>query len=529
MGIVIVILFLACIGLIVFAGLTYRKNEHLKEHVDELSKYEAIVDVDAEIARKKQDLVSQIQVAQQQLEQKSAEKQRALSNEEAQMRQRLENINDEIGKLTKEAKTTLADARQEKELVLNDASLSANKIIDNANDQAKHVGQEALDAQKNYKIYQNGLSAIKRKVRGYGDEWIIPNHNALDELAEEYTYKDAGRQLKSARERTKQLVKAGRVADCDYAEKVRKDTAVAFITDAFNGGVDSVLSDIKHNNYGKMKQKINDVYNIVNLNGSAFRNARILPEYLQARLDELDWAVKTLVIQQQEREEQREIREQMREENRRIAELNKIRKAAEKEEKLLEDAMAKARKQLEGAQADERAKYEQQLADLQVKWKAAEDKNKRAISEAQKTKNGHVYVISNIGSFGEGVYKIGLTRRLEPLDRVKELGDASVPFEFDVHTLLYSEDAPALEYRLHQEFHLAKVNKVNPRKEFFRLTLAEIRKLVDDMGIEAKWTMAAEAAQYRETKALEADPELLQHRMASETVTAGGWDEDEQP
>ena len=526
MGIVVIILLLVCVGLIVFAGLIYRKNEELNHHVESLRKYEPIVDVEAEIASKKRELAIQIQDAQRQLEHKAADKQRALNAEEAQMRSRLTNINAEIDNLTKESKQTLSDARKERKLVLDEASHSAIKIIDNANDQAKQVGEDVLDAQKNHRIYTNGLAAMKRKVRGYGDEWLIPNHSALDELAEEYSYKEAGKQLKLARERTKQLVKLNRVADCQYAENVRRDTAVSFITDAFNGGVDSILSDIKHDNYGKMQKKIQDVYNLVNLNGSAFRNARILPEYLQARLDELDWGVKVLVLQLEEREEQRAIRARMQEENRRRIELEKIQKDAEKEEKMLEDAMAKARQHLEGAHAGERDKYEQELAELEVKWKEAEARSQRAQSQAQLTKCGHVYVISNIGSFGENVYKIGLTRRLKPLERVKELGDASVPFEFDVHTLLYSEDAPALEYRLHQEFHSAKVNKVNPRKEFFRLTLAEIRKLVDEMGMEAKWTMAAEAAQYRETKALEANPDLLERRLAGETVTVG-WNDEE--
>jgi hypothetical protein len=114
-------------------------------------------------------------------------------------------------------------------------------------------------------------------------------------------------------------------------------------------------------------------------------------------------------------------------------------------------------------------------------------------------------VISNIGSFGEGVFKIGMTRRLEPMDRVKELGDASVPFSFDVHAMLYSDDAPSLEKELHRRFNRESVNKVNPRKEFFRTSLAEIKQIVDQQGvIEVHWTMKAEAAEYRESLAIEA-------------------------
>jgi hypothetical protein len=135
---------------------------------------------------------------------------------------------------------------------------------------------------------------------------------------------------------------------------------------------------------------------------------------------------------------------------------------------------------------------------------------------AQKTRTGHVYVISNIGSFGENVYKVGLTRRLEPLDRIKELGDASVPFEFDVHSLIPSEDAPALERELHKRLVRMQVNKVNPRKEFFRLTLQEIRQELEGMGIQARWTMAAECREYKETLSIE-------QAMRNKTFQEGAW------
>jgi hypothetical protein len=122
---------------------------------------------------------------------------------------------------------------------------------------------------------------------------------------------------------------------------------------------------------------------------------------------------------------------------------------------------------------------------------------------AQQTKTGHVYVISNVGSFGTDVLKIGLTRRLEPLDRIRELGDASVPFEFDVHAMILSDDAPALEHALHRHFIASQVNKVNPRKEFFRVSLKTIREEIEKLGIQASWTMAAGATEYKQSQAIE--------------------------
>ncbi|MBQ8515606.1 MAG: GIY-YIG nuclease family protein [Ruminococcus sp.] len=115
-----------------------------------------------------------------------------------------------------------------------------------------------------------------------------------------------------------------------------------------------------------------------------------------------------------------------------------------------------------------------------------------------------MYIISNIGAFGENVYKIGMTRRLEPMDRINELGDASVPFKFDVHALIFTEDAPALEAALHNAFSDKKVNKINTRREFFRVSLREIKKVVrENFDKTVEWIEVPEADQYRQTVALE--------------------------
>jgi len=247
----------------------------------------------------------------------------------------------------------------------------------------------------------------------------------------------------------------------------------------------------------------------VNEHGKAFRNARILPEYLDSRQNELKWAVAVMELQQQEREEQRRIQQEMREEEKARREYERAIKEAQKEESLLKRLMAEAQDKLKAASADERAEYERKIQDLEAKYREAEERNQRALSMAQQTKRGHVYVISNAGSFGDDVFKIGLTRRLEPLDRVRELGDASVPFDFDVHALIYNDDAPTLETTLHRVFADFQVNKVNPRKEFFRVGIKDIREVLEKIGIEAKWTMLAEAKEYRETLAMERETGLV--------------------
>lgn len=118
---------------------------------------------------------------------------------------------------------------------------------------------------------------------------------------------------------------------------------------------------------------------------------------------------------------------------------------------------------------------------------------------AQQTKLGYVYVISNIGSFGKDVYKIGMTRRLDPMDRVRELGGASVPFYFDVHAMIFSEDVPALESQIQRVFADRRLNLVNYRKEFFNVTLDEIKEVVSEFNNKVEFVDEVEAKEYTET------------------------------
>ncbi|WFC83924.1 DUF4041 domain-containing protein [Enterobacter quasiroggenkampii] len=427
-----------------------------------------------------------------------------------QARLTISNANNEAVVITKDAR----DARLKAKERLDSANSRADELISNANDnamkivadaeiRAKEIAGSAYEAKEFSETYQAVAKSMKNKIEGYGDEWIVPNRSVLDELAENYEFTDAGRELQKARELTKSLIKTSKAASCDYVEPNRRNTAIKFVLDAFNGKVDSTLSKIKHNNYGKLSQEIKDAFQLVNYNGSAFRSAKITDVYLQARLNELKWGVAVNEIMLEEKEEQRRIKEQLREEEKARREYERAIKEAEKEEKTIQQAIDKATKELKLAGEEQRLALEQKLADLQIKFEEAEAKNQRAISMAQQTRSGHVYVISNIGSFGEDVYKIGMTRRLEPLDRVRELGDASVPFAFDVHAMIYSDDAPSLENHLHKVFNEKQVNKVNSRKEFFNVGIKDIKSTVADMNIDAHWTMFADAKEYRESLAIE--------------------------
>jgi hypothetical protein len=222
-----------------------------------------------------------------------------------------------------------------------------------------------------------------------------------------------------------------------------------------------------------------------------------------------------------EREEQARIKAQIREEQRLEREIERELKQLERERTAIKAALKKALAEAKDKHSEEVQRLEQRLAE-------AEEKSQRVKSRAEMTKSGHVYVISNIGSFGEGMFKIGMTRRLEPADRVKELGDASVPFPFDVHMMISSNDAPKLENALHGALHSRRVNRVNPRKEFFRIDLDTVVQIVENNHGKVDYVADAEALEYRQSQQLtEEDAEYIEglyESMAEGQKRAGAED-----
>ena len=215
------------------------------------------------------------------------------------------------------------------------------------------------------------------------------------------------------------------------------------------------------------------------------------------------------VKKEQEREEQRELKERMKQEAEERKALEAERKKVEKEESKYNTEIEQLTEKMQATFDSEKIKQlEERIAMLQSQV-AEVHKKKEQIINLQHGKAGYVYVISNLGSFGENVFKVGMTRRQEPMDRIKELSNASVPFEFDVHSFIFSQDAVELENMLHKELNDKRVNKVNLRKEFFRVSLDELEELVlkHDPTAEFKRTMLAEQY-YQSMNRTEAVPEL---------------------
>ena len=237
--------------------------------------------------------------------------------------------------------------------------------------------------------------------------------------------------------------------------------------------------------------------------------ASINEEFKQLLIKRLQIEIHFKKAKQLAKEEQREIREQEREENKARQEAEKMQKEAEKEELIKSAAIADLEKKMSEKSDAERATFQDQLNRLKAELEEAQQKFERAKSRAQETKQGHVYVISNIGSFGEGVLKIGMTRRMEPMDRVKELGDASVPFTFDVHALIESDDAPNLESILHKVFDNRRVNRVNRRKEYFNVNLDDIEKELLKLDINALINKVASADEFYQS--IKFEERLVEH------------------
>jgi DNA repair exonuclease SbcCD ATPase subunit len=269
---------------------------------------------------------------------------------------------------------------------------------------------------------------------------------------------------------------------------------------AFNGECEAAIACVSWNNVTKLEARLEKDFEAISKLGTVMQ-VELNKYYLGLRLKELRLVYEHARKKQDEAEEQRRIREQMREEERALRELERAKQDADADERRYQRALEKAREEAARAKGAELDELNARVKELEQSLADAHARSERAVSQAQLTKSGHVYVISNIGSFGSDVFKIGMTRRLEPMERVKELGDASVPFAFDVHAMIYAEDAPALEAKLHRQFADARMNLVNDRREFFRVELAAIATFAESLGLKAEMTLVAEAQEYRETLA----------------------------
>ena len=301
-------------------------------------------------------------------------------------------------------------------------------------------------------------------------------------------------------------------------KKLRKD-ALKLALRSFNSESEYCIDNVKFSNLEKMAERIRRSFETCNklLNATDVWWKDIV---LERKLEELYLAHEYQTKRQEEKESARQVREDQREQEKLEREIREARAKIDKERQHFTSALQKLQLRL-GAADDqqERQDLQTRIDELSIQNSKLDEEEKLLDYREQNARAGYVYVISNIGAFGNDIYKIGMTRRLEPMDRVDELGDASVPFRFDVHALVFSDNAPALEAKLHSKFAAGRLNKVNGRKEFFRADLKEIEAVIRanyDAVVEV--VHAAPAEQYRESLRLAMPLESIQ---ISEEIALG--------
>jgi len=372
---------------------------------------------------------------------------------------------------------------------------------------AKEAGDISLKIKEKEKL----LKSLKHEIQSVEetqDMQLFGFYHAKYNFDSSERYKQ---RLDNIRTEQKQMIKDKTAATCDAEWTVegskvkgRKMTndQIKLLLRSFNGECDAAVAKATYSNVTSLEKRIDKSFKQIN-DMAEVNKILISRKYLELKLQELYLSHEYQEKKQEEKEEQKRIREQMREEEKVERELQKAQDEAEKDEDVKRKALEHARAELDERAGKQTTKLEELVSKLENELQEALDRKAKAIARAQLTKSGHVYVLSNLGSFGEGLFKIGMTRRLEPLERVKELSDASVPFDFDVHAMIYNENAPELESLLHKHFASRRVNMINMRREFFRVTLDEIKVAVAKYFGDVTFVNNPKAEQYFQTLSLQ--------------------------
>ncbi len=408
--------------------------------------------------------------------------------------------------------SVIVDADREARKIVNSARAFARKQIAEANSLANATRSEAGTIQKETRLLQQQY-AEKRAIydRLVKEVAIFDDRLAFAELGlyePHFEFSDSERfktELIKVREQQKSLVTSDRAVICRTEWAVQGSRSkgrtmtnrnIKLTVRAFNGECDAAISNVRWNNAVAAEGRIKKVREKIDrLNES--NTISITEAYLQLKLRELRLTHEYREKLKQEKDDRAEAARLAREEQRLLRDLEN----AKDEEIRYEALVAKAKAEAARTHGARLEAFTGQIKSLERDLAEARARVQRAQSMAERTSSGYVYIISNVGSFGEDVIKIGLTRRLDPMDRVRELGDASVPFVFDTHAIIYSDSAPALERALHSEFDALRINMQNSRKEFFRVRLDAVESAVKRLAPGATFFKDIEAQEYHETLA----------------------------
>lgn len=445
------------------------------------------------------------------LNEKLSEKQEKLDNIEQILNQKEEEKTREINNKLQEnikkiERTNYTIQLKEAQLRRIEQNINFAGTISDKQRELNKLNQAIQEKQKEYDLVQDDIT-----MQEYG--LYEPQY----QFTKSEEYKD---KLKQVRNQQKQMVKDKRAALCntEWTVEGSKKKGQAMTNQnikqaiyTFNIESQQIISQTRPSNVNKQKDKITKVYeriNKMNDRNKVFINKK----YLDLKYDELQLAVEYEMKKQEEKEILREAREREKEERKVQRELERKEKAIQKQKTKLQRELEEKQRQAEKEARNEQEKQEllNQIKALQQQITKQEQDQEDIENKRLRTGAGFVYIISNIGSFGEGVYKIGVTRRDDPEARVNELSNASVPFKYDVHAFIFSNNAFDLETELHQKYDYCRVNKVNNRKEFFKLTKQDIQDIVNkNKNSTYNFTLQAEALEYYETLEMEKQQQKL--------------------
>ena len=410
-----------------------------------------------------------------------------------------------------------AETIQTRARIESDKADAATSLIKQAQDARSQLDAEMARAQRDNQEaskklereldgLHKSLADEQRKLKAIQDEIVVTEEVAILQEAGLYEYRhplddsvEYQAELKILKDRMRTMTKkdGGAVlATTDWLVNNSKVEGRKMVRDfsklllrAYNAEADNLVRGMKPYKLDSSIDRLNKVSSTIAKLGATMK-IRISPNFHQLRVKELELTSDFINKKAEEKEREKEERARLREEQKVQAEMDRERKRLDKEKSHYLNALAKL-EELGDEEAAERLRAE--LASIEA---AIEHVDYRAAN----VRAGYVYVISNVGTFGSEIVKIGLTRRLEPMDRVKELGEASVPFRFDTHALFFSDDAVRIERELHERFADRRVNRVNLRREFFYATPAEVKEqLLDVAGDILEYEETPEALEYHQS------------------------------
>lgn len=488
LGIILIIfnnplgLLLALVGVILLYRETSpkRSTEHINRAIE--AKREELENINVKLRELENNKEKELD---EKLNKKEKEKNKKLDELLKNKKEQLDKINE-----------TFKEKEKEKNKELDNLIKSKKKELDNINEifkeKEKIKKSELNEALKNIQtslnIKQERLEELQDEIIQVEDEIEIQSYGLYEpryKFIDAVSYKE---RLDAVRKEQKLMIKEktaaksiGKISGMDSArsEKYLTNVNIKQILRTFNLEAENVINKVKHSNVENSIKRLEKSFNQLNKLYSREQVA-ITQHYYNLKLDELHIAYEYEQKKQEEKEMLREAREQEREEKKLQKKLEKEKNKFDKENIKLEEEIKKVKHELTTTANEEKAKLEEEIQRLQ---KALEN-NEQEIEKIDKWKEtpgaGYVYIISNIGAFGKNVFKIGVTRRDDPTERIRELSSASVPFRYDAHVFIFSKDAYSLETELHERFDKKRVNKVNRRKEFFNITIDEVKQIVEE-------------------------------------------------